>query len=246
MALKLQECDQMVKAARDAGILLMIAHNQRFSTRHIIARQLLDSGRLGKPYMAHAVFAHGGPELWSPSQKWYFDAAKARYGVLADLGCHKIDLLRWLLNQDVVEISAFTTTNEKPTTIDDTAAMALRFSDGTLGTIQVSWVFRPGVEDSVSISCERGTVQVPGNADNPVRVVETEPSGSAVESIYPFSPDDVPGWLGTMAAFVEAVTNGKSSPISGEEGRSTMEAVLAAYESIAHQTVVRLPNSLTV
>jgi UDP-N-acetylglucosamine 3-dehydrogenase len=246
MALTLQECDQMVKAASDADVLLMVAHNQRFSARHVIAKEILNSGRLGKPYMAHAVFGHGGPERWSPSQKWYFDAERAKYGVLADLGCHKIDLLRWLLNQEVVEINAFKTTNEKPTTIDDTAIIALRFSEGALGTMQVSWAFRPGVDDSVSISCERGVLHVPSNADNPVRIVERGETGSHVESTYPFGADDVPGWFGTMAAFVNAITNRTSSPVSGEEGRATMAAVLAAYASIAHQSVVRLPSCLTV
>jgi UDP-N-acetylglucosamine 3-dehydrogenase len=242
MALTLQECDQMARAGREAGILLMVAHNQRFSARHLIAKEILRSGRLGKAYTAHAVFAHGGPELWSPAQKWYFDADKARYGVLADLGCHKIDLLRWLLNQEVTEVTAFKATNEKPTTVDDTAIMALRFSEGTLGTIQASWVFRPGLDDSVSICCERGVLHVPSNADHPVTIVERAETGSPVESTYPFSPDDVPGWFGMAAAFVDAVDKGTPSPVPGEEGRATMAAVLAAYESVTRQTVVRPPN----
>jgi UDP-N-acetylglucosamine 3-dehydrogenase len=243
LALTLGECDQMIEAAKKAGVLLMVSHNQRFSARHVVTKGILSSGRLGKPYMAHAVFGHGGPENWSPSQKWYFSA---RYGVLADLGCHKIDLLRWLLKQEVVEISAFKATNEKPTTIDDTAVIALRFSEGTLGTIQVSWVYRPGVDDSVSISCEHGVIHLPSDAAHPVRVLEHGKSGSAIESSYGFDPTDVPGWFGAIAAFVDAVTSGKPSPVSGEEGRATMAAVLAAYESISRQTVVQLQNSSTV
>ena len=58
--------------------------------------------------MAYAVFGHRGPEYWSPEQKWYFQPGMAGFGVLADLGSHKIDLLRWLLDQEVTAVSAFT------------------------------------------------------------------------------------------------------------------------------------------
>ena len=134
MALTLDECDRMIEAAAKAGVLLMVAHNQRFAAHHRQARQILQSGRLGRPYLVHTVLGHGGPEHWSPAQEWYFQPDQAGQGALADLGSHKIDLLRWLLAQEVVEVGAMSATFEKATPANDTAICLLRFNQGTLAT----------------------------------------------------------------------------------------------------------------
>src|SRR5258706_10503000 len=106
MALSLAECDRIIEAAQKSGTLLMIAHNQRFSPAHQLAKRMLDYGNFGKPLMAYSVFGHSGPEHWSPDQKWYFRPDLAGFGVMADLCSPKIDLLRWLFQQKVVIVSA--------------------------------------------------------------------------------------------------------------------------------------------
>lgn len=234
MALSLQECDAMIQAARDAGVMLMIAHNQRFSPRHIVAKEVLDGGKLGQARRAHAAFTHGGPENWSPTQTWYFDTRQAGFGAFLDLGYHKIDLLRWLLGQEVTDIQAFGATFEKPTSADDTMVAALRFSGGTLGTLQISWASRPGVEDLVVIGCENGLLQVPSSGAEPVRVARRLPNGEIIETTHlnQAAALDTPGWFGMAAAFVDAVNSGKPSPVPGEEGRATLAAVLRAYETL--------------
>jgi UDP-N-acetylglucosamine 3-dehydrogenase len=235
MALTLDECDEMIRAARDGGVLLMIAHNQRFSWRHVIAREVLDRGDLGQPRRVHAAFTHGGPEKWSPNQSWYFNTQLAGHGAFFDLGYHKIDLLRWLLGQEVTDIHAFSATFEKPTSAEDTMVAALRFSGGALGTLQISWASRPGVEDLVSVSCARGIIHVPSAGTEPVRIHEQLPAGDVLESTHLNHAGalDPTGWFGMAAAFVDAVTGGKPSPVSGEEGKATLAAVLKTYRMLS-------------
>ena len=234
MALTLDECDQMIHAAQEAGVLLMVAHNQRFSLRHVIAKEVLDRGDLGQPRRAHAAFTHGGPEKWSPNQSWYFNTRFAGHGAFLDLGYHKIDLLRWLTGQEVKDISCFSATFEKPTTAEDTMVAAMRFSDGMLGTLQISWASRPGVEDLVSISCEHGMIHVPSNAAEPVRVLKQLTNGDLFESSYLNHGCDLDpaGWFGMAAAFVDAARRRTLSPVSGEDGRTTLATVLKAYQSL--------------
>jgi predicted dehydrogenase len=221
-------------------VLLTVSHNQRFVPSHVLAQEILDSGCLGKPYLVHAVFGHRGPEAWSPTQQWYFRPDLAGLGVIADLGSHKIDLMRWLLGQDVTEVAAFASTFEKATTLDDTMVCTLRFSGGTLATLQVSWVFRPDWENSLVLRCERGVIRVPTEASDPVRVLEMNKSGLTVESTHLCKDSDPAGWLGMVAAFVRAVTQHQPAPVSGEDGRATLAAVLAAHESASAQKVVHV------
>lgn len=240
MAVTLEECDRMIEAADQAGTLLMISHNQRFMAAHVVAKEILSSGWLGTPYLAHAVFGHGGPEVWSPAGQWYFRPDQAGHGVMADLGFHKLDLLRWLLGQEILQIGAFTGTFEKATALEDTAVCTLRFSQGALGTLQVSWVFRPDWENSVLVRCERGVLRIPTAASEPVRVLRSEAGGASTESTHLCSDADPSGWFGAVAAFVRAALHRQASPVPGTEGKAALAAVLAACEAANRGTVVDL------
>jgi UDP-N-acetylglucosamine 3-dehydrogenase len=231
MAVTLQECRDMIDAAQAANRLLMLAHNQRFRVQHTIVKEILTSGRLGAVWRVHTVFAHGGPEYWSPGQKWYFDPILAGQGVLLDLGYHKIDLLRWLLGQEIVHIQALVRTFEKPTAAEDTAVAIMKFSEGTLGTLQVSWAHRPDVSDSLVADCERGTLTVPSDPIERVRMLEKSRSGAMIESTFRCNTTDGPGWSGMAGAFVEVVRNGEPSPVPGSEGLAALDAILRAYAS---------------
>lgn len=240
MAVSLEECDRMIAAANEAGVLLMVSLNQRYLAAHQIAKEILASGMLGKPYLVHGVFGHSGPEVWSPTQQWYFRPERAGLGVLADLGYHKIDLVRWMTGQEVVQISAFTKTFEKGTTLEDTAVLTLSLSGGTLVTLQVSWVFRPDWENSLVIRCEQGVIRVPTEASEPVRVLRMDENGRQVESTHVCVSNDPSGWFGAVKAFVTAIQTGSTSPVAGIEGRAAQAAVFGAAESAKFQRTISL------
>ncbi|MGA2977139.1 MAG: Gfo/Idh/MocA family oxidoreductase [Spirochaetia bacterium] len=237
MATSLAECDAMIAAAKKSRVLLMISHNQRFVPAHMKAKQILSSGQLGAPYLVQTAFGHGGPEKWSPTGQWYFNTQLAKLGVTADLGYHKLDLVQWLLGQDIVGISAFMGTFEKDTALDDTVVGIMRFSAGAIGTIVASWVYAADMENSVTVRCRNGALIVP--ADDPCTVIvkTTSPQGTKEEIIYRLDSSDRAGWHGSLRAFVEAVTGSRPSPIPGEEGRKVMAAILGAYDSASSQRV---------
>jgi predicted dehydrogenase len=240
MAISLAECDQMIEAAEQSGKLLMISHNQRFMAPHQLAKSVLDSGELGKPYLIHGVFGHSGPEVWSPTQTWYFQRERAGMGVIADLGYHKLDLISWICGQSLAEISAFSRTFEKATSLEDSAVFAFQLSGGMLGTLQVSWVFRPDWENSLTIRCERGVIRIPTEADDPTRVLKLTASGQVAEADHRFKTEDTSGWFGAVQAFMTAIQTGASSPVPGTQGRTVLAALLAAAQSIEQKKIIPL------
>jgi predicted dehydrogenase len=240
MALTLKECDQMIEAAQKAGSLLMVSQNQRFMAAHQLAKKILNSSVLGKPYLLHAVFGHSGPEVWSPTQQWYFQPGRAGFGVMSDLGSHKIDLIRWLLGQDITWISAFANTFEKSTELEDTAVFSMQLSGGTLATLHVSWAFRPDWDNNLVVRCERGVIRVPTEAAEPVRVLAVDNEGRKIESTHLCSTEDPSGWFGAVKAFVTAVLEKQPSPCPGSDGRSALAAVLAAHQSVVEKRVIHL------
>ena len=240
MARTLEECDQMIEAAQKAEVVLMVSQNQRFMAAHQLAKEILASSILGRPYLVHAVFGHSGPEMWSPTQQWYFQPGRAGLGVMSDLGSHKIDLIRWMTGQDISWISAFCSTFEKNTTLEDTAVFSMQLSGGTLATIHVSWAFRPDWDNSLVVRCERGSIRVPTEAAEPVRVLSIDQQGRTIESTHLCSTADPSGWFGAVNAFVTAVLEGWPSPAPGSEGKAALAAILAAHQSSVEKKVVQV------
>jgi len=240
MATSLAECDRMIDAAREHRVLLMISHNQRFIPAHVVAREIISSGQLGAPLLVQTAFGHGGPEKWSPTGRWYFDPQQAKLGVMADLGYHKLDLVQWLLGQDITRVTAFMGTFQKDTVLEDTAAGILKFGGGAIGTIVASWAFAADWENSVTVRCANGEVAVCGHDPFTVVVRRDLPSGVKEEVTHRIDSEDSSGWFGSTAAFVEAVRTGLPSPVSGEEGKKVMAVLLGAYDSASTGKVHRL------
>jgi UDP-N-acetylglucosamine 3-dehydrogenase len=240
MAASLEECDRMIEAARERGVLLMVSHNQRFMPAHVAAKEIIGSGLLGAPILVQTSFGHGGPEKWSPTGQWYFDPQQAKMGVMADLGCHKIDLVQWLLGQDIVEVSAFMGTFQKDTPLEDTVTGILRFSGGAIGTFVASWTYAADWENSVTVRCEHGAVMIPEHDPFTAVVRRDLPGGKREEVTHRISSEDSSGWFGSLAAFTEAVRKGQPAPVTGEEGRKVMAVLLGAYDSASTGKVHRL------
>src|SRR5436190_6272962 len=115
MATTREDARAMIDAAKKNKKFLMIGLNQRLMPPHIKAKEILQSGRLGKVLSFRTAFKHPGPEGWSvdAGKSWFFKKAQAFMGVAGDLGVHKADLMRWLLGQEFSEVSGMITTLDK-------------------------------------------------------------------------------------------------------------------------------------
>ncbi len=144
MATSKEEAEKMIEVAKQSGKKLMIAHNQRFVKSHQKARQLIESGEIGKIYSFRTTFGHVGPEDWSVEGKggWFFQKEKAFIGAIGDLGVHKTDLLRYLLGEEFIEVGAFVETSARDfIDVDDNAVCVLKTESGIIGTLAASWAY---------------------------------------------------------------------------------------------------------
>ena len=225
----------MVEAARSNGRQLMIGHNQRLAPAHRMAKELLDSGKLGRALSFQTTFAHGGPENWlkdrNAKQIWFFDKRKLPAGVLADLGIHKIDLLCWLLGDEVSEVRAITGTRDKtgtdgePVEVPDTAALVMRFRRGAIGTLFCGWTSYGAEDNSTVIYCQNGVLQIYRD-EAQIRWIHSD------GNVENFSPGEIQTnenqtCSGVIDLFLRGIREGKSY-ISGEDGLRAMRIVQEA------------------
>ncbi len=238
MATELADADTMVAAAHEAGVVLMLAHNQRFVPHFETMRRLIAEGTIGRIYSARSIFMHAGPdESWGAASSWFWEEQSAGGGSLLDLGIHMIDLLIWTLDRPVLEVSAMTARVLKPTFADDNAFLTIRFEGDILASVQSSWSARPVPERNLSFHGELGNMVVGRTADEPI-VIRLQ-DGARSKKVLPSIPE-ASEFGNPFVHFVRSIQNGTKPLVTGEDGRASLAVALAAYESARTGRVVRL------
>jgi predicted dehydrogenase len=225
----------MIAAAKANGRVLMIGLNQRLAPVHIRAKELLQSGLIGDVTTFRTSFSHPGPEGWSidGAKSWFFNKSEAFVGSMGDLGVHKIDLLLWLLGEDIVEASAFVEHIAKPFgDVDDNAVCLLRARSGAVGTMTVSWSHNPGEDNATILYGTKGILRIGADRQFPLSVslIGGENQFFQVGSLQ-MNEAGGQSDTGIVRAFLRAVETGDAPAISGDDGRRSLAVVLACLES---------------
>lgn len=243
MATTVKDVRAMNAAAQKARRVLMIGHNQRLADAHVRGKEIYQSGELGKAISFSTAFAHPGPEGWSMdgADGFFFKKRQAVIGALGDLGVHKIDLIRWFLEDEVVQATAMAGTLEKPNcTVDDTAYGVFQMKSGVLGQMFAGWVLKAGEANGTTICCEKGVIKMYDHPDFTVTVQKSNGENMYIQAGR-IQTNEAGGQTasGVIDAFVDAIVMGKKSPISGEDGGRSVAAVLACLESAKTRKFVR-------
>ncbi|GAK39351.1 Gfo/Idh/MocA family oxidoreductase [Paenibacillus urinalis] len=159
LALNLKDSREMLEAAETAGIKHMIGFNYRFSPAVQLAKDLVESGRLGKIYHFRANFLQDwilDPEF---PLVWRLQKEIAGSGSHGDLGAHLIDMARYLVGEftEVIgmsetfikerpiasEMTGLTAkgnsnTEKGPVTVDDATLFLARFESGAIGSFEAT------------------------------------------------------------------------------------------------------------
>lgn len=244
MAISQKEAEDMIAAANASGKKLMIAHNQRFVASHQKAKQLIESGEIGKIYSFRTAFGHPGPEKWSVDGKesWFFQKEKAFIGAMGDLGVHKTDMLRYVLGEEITEVGAFVETSAKSfADVDDTAVCVLKTESGIIGTLAASWSYVGNEDNSTIIYGEKAILRL---EDDPTySLVAQYANGQIVKyELGKIQSNESGGQSSSQVVdhFVECVVEDKQPLITGEEGMKSLAVILAALESDETKTIVRV------
>ncbi len=166
-----EEAKSMLDAVNKAGVKHMVAYNYRFVPAIRLARNLIESGKLGQIYHYRAVYLQEWiMPHYKESKIWRLDKSVAGSGALGDLGAHIIDLGRFLVGE-MKSVSAMTRTfiEERPLTagsgtgrvdVDDAFVAAVEFESGALGTVEATR-FAAGRKNfnCLEINGEKGSIR---------------------------------------------------------------------------------------
>lgn len=152
LARTVDEAEEMLKAVEAAGVKNTVWYNYRRIPAVTLAKQIVDSGKLGKIFHYRANFLQDwtiNPELPQGGDGlWRLDAESAGSGVTGDLLAHCIDTAMWI-NGGIKDVSAMTETFVKErvhqatgevqkVTIDDACIFHCHFDNGSLGLFEAT------------------------------------------------------------------------------------------------------------
>lgn len=244
MACSSAEAEKMIAAAKRCKRLLNVNQSQRRFPPHVKAKEVIESGILGKILHVTAMFGHEGPEFWSPTGKWFFRRKEARFGAMADLGVHKADLVRYLTGKEVAEISAFFERLEKKNTdVEDNFVSCLKFTDGTVGTLCASWTLKGMDANYTILHCANGTLRIGEIPGKPLVANLVKPGCEIIFDVPPAVTNNDETWgLDVSGAFVRAILGIEKPYCSGEEGKKSLEVILAAEKAALTKRTVKLKH----
>jgi len=227
MAMDGQQARQMVEASREAHLLLGVAQVFRFERSVRWFRDRIAEGAVGTPTAAQAEFFYPGQES---HRTWITDPDLACGGPIADVGVHCLDVLRFVLGDEVLSVHATAERDEHSGTMEATGSLDLRFAGGISGTVTVS--ARSPYRTFLEVSGEEGSLVAVDafSVDEPVTGVIRRIGSEDVAEKVELSNHDA--YSLQVDAFARTIEEGQSFDVPGEEGLKNQLILDAAYRSL--------------
>ena len=234
LAKTLEECDAMIAAAREAGVVLYYAEMTHTMPTAVRAKQVVDEGRIGRLIGIQAVYAHwqGGEYM---TTAWRYNPDISGGGQLLDGGIHHIDVMRHV-GGPIEAVSCYATRFREELGGEDTAVLIARYEDGHLGQLfssQASGIWFPGAT-FVAFGTE-GVLTMGG--PHGALVLHRPDLPDRKEVLLEKGEDSFKVMIGQ---YLDTVQKGIPNPSPAEVGREDLRIVLAAYESARLGREVRL------
>ncbi|MGB2991127.1 MAG: Gfo/Idh/MocA family oxidoreductase [Paenisporosarcina sp.] len=251
IALSLEEADQIIERAEAKNLKVSACHQNRFNKSVLKLREAVEAGRFGR-------LLHGTAHIrWNRGEDYYIQAPwrgtwQQDGGALMNQCIHNIDLLRWMMGDDIVEVVGMTDNLKHPfIEAEDLGIALVRFANGSYGVIEgTTNIYPQNFEETLYVFGDQGTVKIGGKSVNIIEewlFADQMDDSQEVKAKYYENPPTVYGFGHTplYADVIEAIEQDREPYVTAEDGRRALELVLAIYKSAAEKKSVQLPLEKT-
>lgn len=236
LALTLSDAVDMQSAADEAGVVLGTNHTFRDQAVHRKMRALIDDGVIGDPVAARTFF---GVTLIDRVKTWRLSDQTAG-GVLFDVSVHTFDILRFLLDSEIVDVQAMAgNQGVADAGIEDVATGSIRFQKEVLANFHDSYTVNHATS-SVEVHGSKGSLIATG-------ALSVLPQGELRLVVDGKTTSIDPGPLvgpyqATINAFTSAIRGTGSPSASADDGVRSLVAVLAARQSVESRRTIAVDS----
>ena len=246
IAMSIQDADEIVRRSEEKGIKVCACHQKRFNVAVQEMRKALETGRFGK-------LSHGSVHVrWNRSENYYAQASwRGKWasdgGALMNQCIHGIDLLRWMMGDEVEEVYGQTRQQlHNYLEAEDIGMAVVKFKNGAIATIEgTTNVYPCNLEETLYLFGENGTVKLGGTSTNNIDVwqfadetnadLRNKGLEEATSNVYGN------GHSSLYADMIKAIEQDRKPYVDAAAGRNALELVLAVYKSQKEGRPVLLP-----
>lgn len=247
IALSIDDANRIIEAAEKGNVKVCACHQNRFNKSVMKIKEAVDMGRFGK-------MLYGTANIRWARDREYYDRADWRGtweqdgGALMNQCIHDIDLLRWLMGDEIIEVVGMTDRLKHDyIEAEDLGIALIRFASGAYGIIEgTTDVYPRNLEETLYLFGEKGTVKAGGEAVNIIeewRFSDYLDEPELVKKQCSEIPPNVYGFGHTKLYkdVIDSIISDRQPLVNAEAGKRALELVLAIYRSSATGKSVTFP-----
>ncbi len=234
IALDIDQIDRALKAVEEAEVKLQIGFNRRFDPNFWRIKNLIESGKIGKPHILRITSRDPEPPP--------IEYVKVSGGIFLDMTIHDFDMARYLFGEveEVFATGEVLVDPEIGKSGDiDTALVFLKFKNGAIGSIDNSRRAVYGYDQRVEAFGSGGVAVASNNLYDNVSLIDSDGNHSA-KPLHFFMDRYVESYLNEMQEFIDAIRKNTPVPVTGMDGKISVLMGLAAKKSLTEGRPVRL------
>jgi UDP-N-acetyl-2-amino-2-deoxyglucuronate dehydrogenase len=247
----LAKSDQIIEAAKQKKVQVAVVFPTRFYPASQNLKQAIDSGRFEKIALASSYVKWSRTDEYYNSNPWRGTWELDGGGALMNQAIHSVDMLQWCMGpvESVMAISG--NVKHKNIEVEDTLVAVLKFANGAMGTIECSTAVYPGAYKKLEIMGTAGTVVMEDNdiiqwqfkqqTEEDNKHSEAPSEHSSKGGVADPKAISYAGHQKQMENLIDAIYHQGKLLIDAEEGRKSVEIVLAIYKSAQTGQLVKLP-----
>ncbi len=246
MAMSIADANEIIRRSEEKGVKVSACHQNRFNIAVQEMRNALEKGRFGK-------LSHGSIHVrWNRNKDYYTQAPwrgtwAQDGGALMNQCIHGIDLLRWMMGNEIDEVYGVTRQQfHDYLEAEDIGMAVVKFKNGAVGTIEgTTNVYPQNLEETLYLFGETGTVKLGGKSTNNIDVwnfadeseEDQKNKGLEEETSNVYGN----GHTSLYADMINAIENDRAPYVDAYAGKNALELVLAIYKSQKEGRPVKLP-----
>lgn len=236
IATNLEDADRIIAAARKNGIKLMVPFNPRFQLPIMKAKEMIDNNEIGDLKFINAVKYGKSPKnIIGFDTSWFFNPDIAGFGGFGDIGIHAVDALLWFSGSSVCDLYANIGRRiDMSINIDDYGSMVMTFENGMVATLSSGWANPTGYPKGLDVRFEilgtKGALLI----EKPHLDFDVSDGTNYRNLEWRVDID------GAVNEFISCVSEDRDPMITGEDAKSALEVILAAYSSAKNRKLVTL------
>jgi len=262
MAIKIEDCKEMVKKTNKAGVTFMIGQNLRYLPQSQTVYKMIQNGALGEIWTAQSFDIMGSippqSKVSSPPDTihWYFNGKRSGGGSLITLSIHSIDLFRYYIG-NIKNVIAKKWANHPffSNDAEDRIVATLFFENGAIGYVMSSFTTVSPWSHRYMLFGEKATISSnpPVGEMNirqflaPVMLSAKDRDAGLKNKFVPIDPDmeglsSKDPYVNEILHFADCCNDGKNPISSGKDNLDTMKAIFCIYKSAQTGKMVDLTS----